>query len=310
MGSPISLLPVKDFTSCDHYSGLQTLSAINNTPISIHGTKHLQVQLPTGVIHSYPWTFKVANVEMAILGCDFLAFHGLQLDFTEMLLVDPHVIGLHNECVIQGSRLNKAKERFPPQPSINEVDNLSITRNINLLPAVKTATTDIGVGSVGQANTNIQYGITSQQINTCEQGDVTCKQDVRVCEQAHTELPVASDSSVITTACNPASDVRVEAKPSLSNFPQPPSNHLLALCNIPQPLQSCTVNATTSAPIDTIVKNDVLWDEIFSAYPGAFEPTPNLQPVCCNIEHHVITSGLPVVSRVCRLSPERLAFVK
>ena len=48
-GSPISLLPVKDFASCDHYSGLQTLSAINNTPISIHGTKHLQVQLPTGV---------------------------------------------------------------------------------------------------------------------------------------------------------------------------------------------------------------------------------------------------------------------
>ena len=83
---------------------------------------------------------------MAILGCDFLEFHGLQLDFTVMLLVDPHVIGSHNEHVIQGTWLNKAEERFPPQPSINEVDNLSITRDINVLPTEKTATTVIGVG--------------------------------------------------------------------------------------------------------------------------------------------------------------------
>ena len=127
--------------------------------------------------------------------------------------MDPHVIGSHDERVIQGSRLNNAEERFPPQPSINEVENLSITRDINVLPAEKTATTDIGVGSIGQASTNNQYSITRQQINTCEQGDVTCKQDVRACEQAHTELPVALDSPVIATACNPASDVRVETKP-------------------------------------------------------------------------------------------------
>ena len=247
---------------------------------------------------------------MAILGCDFLAFHGLQLDFTEMLLVDPHVIGSHDERVIQGSRLNNAEERFPPQPSINEVHILSLTRDTNVLPAEKTATTDIGVGSIGQAGANNQYGITRQHINTCEQGDVTCTQDVWACEQAITELPIASDSPVITTACNPASDVRVEAKPSLSSFPQPPSNHLPALCDMPQPLQSCTVHATTSAPIDPIVKNNVLRNEIFSTYPGAFEPTLTPQPVRCNIEHHVITSGPPVVSRVRRLSPERLAFVK
>ena len=70
------------------------------------------------------------------------------------------------------------------------------------------------------------------------------------------------------------------------------------------------MNATTSAPIDPIVKNDVLPDEIFSTYPGAFEPTLTPQPVRCKIEHHIITSGPPVVSRVRRLSPERLAFVK
>ena len=79
---------------------------------------------------------------------------------------------------------------------------------------------------------------------------------------------------------------------------------------MPQPLQSCTVNATMSASIDPIVKNDVLRDEVFSTYPGAFEPTLTPQPVRCNIEHHVITSGPPVVSRVRRLSPQRLAFVK
>ena len=129
-GSSISLLLVKNFASCGHYSGLQTLSAINNP---LHSTKHLHVQLPTGAIISYPRTFKVANVEMAILGCDFLAFHDLQLDFTEMLLVDPHVIGSHDEHVIQESQLDKAKGRSPPQPFINEVDSLSITCDINVL---------------------------------------------------------------------------------------------------------------------------------------------------------------------------------
>ena len=97
---------------------------------------------------------------MAILGCDFLAFHGLQLDFTEMLLLHPHVIRSHDEHVIQARQLNKAEKRFPSQLSINVVDNLSITHNINVLPAEKTAITDIGVGNIGQANTNNQYGIT------------------------------------------------------------------------------------------------------------------------------------------------------
>ena len=183
---------------------MQTLSAINNTHISIHGTKDLHVQLPTGVIYSYPWTFKVANVELAILGCDFLAFHGVQLNFAEMLLVDPHVISSHDEHVVQGSRLDKAEGRSPPQPSINGVDSLSITRDINVLPAEKNETTDIGVGDIGQANTNNQYGMTRQQINTCEQGDITCIQDVRACERTHTEQPAASDSQVVATACNPA----------------------------------------------------------------------------------------------------------
>ena len=79
---------------------------------------------------------------------------------------------------------------------------------------------------------------------------------------------------------------------------------------MPQPLQSCTVNATTSTPIDPIVENDVLRDEILSKYSVAFESTSTPQPVRCSIEHHVITSGPPVVSRVRRLSHERLAFIK
>ena len=100
---------------------------------------------------------------MAILGCDFLAFHGLQLDFTEMLLVDFHVIGSHDQHVIQGSRLDKSEGQSSPQSSTNEVDNLSIIRDINVPLAEKTATSDIGVGGIGQANTNNQYGITRQQ---------------------------------------------------------------------------------------------------------------------------------------------------
>ena len=247
---------------------------------------------------------------MAILGCNFLAFHGLQLDFTEMLLADLHVIGSHDEHVVQGSQLHKAKGRCPPQSSINEVDSLLITHDINVLPAEKTATTNIGVGGIGQANANNQYGVIHHQVTTCKQGNITCKQDVRACEQTHPELPVASDSQVITAACNSTSKVRVETKPPFSSFLQPFSNQLPALCNVPQPLQNCTVNVTTSTLTDPPVENDVLQDEILSTYPGAFKPTSTSQPVCCNIEHHVITSGPPVVSPVCPLSPERLAFVK
>ena len=128
-------------------------------------------------------------------------------------------------------------------------------------PAEKTTTTNVGVGGIGQANTNNQYGITRQQANTCEQGDVTCKQDVRVYEQTHTELPVLPDSQVITAASNPASDVRVKTNSSLSTFTQHPSNQLQATCDVPQPLQSCTVNATMSTTTNPIVENDVLRDK-------------------------------------------------
>ena len=213
-----------------------------------------------------------------------------------MLLVYPHVIDSHNEYAIQGSWLNKAKGQSPPQPSINKVESLSITRDINMFPAKKTATINIGVGDIGQANTSNPYGITCQQVNTCE--------------QTHTELPVTLDSQVITATSNPVSDIRVETKPSLSSFPQSPSNQLSALCYVLQPLQSCTVNATTSTPIDPIIENDVLQNEILSACPGAFKPTYTPQPVGCDIEHHVITSGPLFVSRVRHLSLERLTFVK
>ena len=46
------------------------------------------MQLQAGDFHTCPWTFTVANVEMAILSCGFHAFHGLQVDFTDMLLVE------------------------------------------------------------------------------------------------------------------------------------------------------------------------------------------------------------------------------
>ena len=42
----------------------------------------------------------MTKVEMAILGCDLLAFCGQQLDFTDMLLVDPQVIVSHHEHVV------------------------------------------------------------------------------------------------------------------------------------------------------------------------------------------------------------------
>ena len=57
----------------------------------------------------------MTKVEMAILGCDLLAFCGQQLDLTDMLLVHPQVIGSHHEHVVHRSRFDKAEERSQRQ---------------------------------------------------------------------------------------------------------------------------------------------------------------------------------------------------
>ena len=59
---------------------------------------------------------------MTILSCDFLTFHGLQLDFKDILLVELHVIGWHHEHVVHGSRFDETERRPQPQHSGDEVD--------------------------------------------------------------------------------------------------------------------------------------------------------------------------------------------
>ena len=49
---------------------------------------------------------------------------------------------------------------------------------------------------------------------------------------------------------------------------------------------------------------------MISDYADVFSSTINTNKVKHNVEHHIVTHGPPVKSRVRRLSPEKLAFVK
>ena len=40
-------------------------------------------------LKSFPWTFKVADVRFAVLGCNFLTYYGLRVDLKNKCIIDP-----------------------------------------------------------------------------------------------------------------------------------------------------------------------------------------------------------------------------
>ena len=87
-GAAVSLIPRSQFSKFKKYRGPQNLIAANQTPIHIFGTKKLN--LDVGSRYTLPWFFKVANVDVPILGIDFLRYHGLMIDVVSNRLILPN----------------------------------------------------------------------------------------------------------------------------------------------------------------------------------------------------------------------------
>ena len=66
-----------------------TLTAANETSIPTYGTTTRTIQL-NGC--AYEWKFTLAQTSVPLLGADFLAHHGLMVDFKHGRLVDPEAI--------------------------------------------------------------------------------------------------------------------------------------------------------------------------------------------------------------------------
>ena len=84
-GSEVSVIPP---TATDRRRSLdpRTLIAVNNTPINTYGQRSLTLNL--GLRRALPRIFLIAEVQIPILGADFLSHYGLTVDMRRATLVD------------------------------------------------------------------------------------------------------------------------------------------------------------------------------------------------------------------------------
>lgn len=85
-GANVSLIPVtykqKHSGKCLDYK----LFAANNSEIKTYGTRTLNINLR--LRRQFRWTFIITDVNQAILGADFLEFHGLIVNLKAKKLID------------------------------------------------------------------------------------------------------------------------------------------------------------------------------------------------------------------------------
>ncbi|XP_064479076.1 uncharacterized protein LOC135392289 [Ornithodoros turicata] len=72
----ISILPASKANKCNF--PIYHLTAVNNTSIPVYGDQSVTLNL--GLRHSFPWIFKIAAVDQAIIGADFLQHFGVLYD--------------------------------------------------------------------------------------------------------------------------------------------------------------------------------------------------------------------------------------
>lgn len=83
-GADVSLIPpVVKPTKCNFE---QNIFAANGTHIKTFGTKRLTLNL--GLRRSFTWNFIIADVQMSILGADFLKNYNLLIDMKKNRLID------------------------------------------------------------------------------------------------------------------------------------------------------------------------------------------------------------------------------
>lgn len=87
-GATISAVPVLRHkrTTNDSTQKAPTIYAVNGTPIRTFGTTTITLSL--GLRRQFTWEFVIADIDTAIIGCDFLAEHDLHIDLKNAQLID------------------------------------------------------------------------------------------------------------------------------------------------------------------------------------------------------------------------------
>ena len=84
-GAEVSVIPPTPAEQKHKQDGLG-LQAVNGSSISTFGTRSLTLDL--GLRHTFRWVFVIADIQMPILGADFLREYGLLVNMQHARLMD------------------------------------------------------------------------------------------------------------------------------------------------------------------------------------------------------------------------------
>ncbi|XP_064470083.1 uncharacterized protein LOC135384829 [Ornithodoros turicata] len=103
------------------------LTAVNNTSIPVYGEQSLTLNL--GLRRSFPWIFKIAAVDQAIIGADFLQHFGLLVDVRRKVLLDSNtglrIAGMGSTPRISLPAISLSSLQYPFAAVISEFPSLS-----------------------------------------------------------------------------------------------------------------------------------------------------------------------------------------
>lgn len=104
-GADLSVLPRNRFT--DFHKNLDIiLTAANGSIIHTYGKKMLKVDL--NLRRLFPFVFNIADIEIPIIGADFLSHFGLLVDLQNKRLID-NKTSLSTNCSLQNCSLSSIK---------------------------------------------------------------------------------------------------------------------------------------------------------------------------------------------------------
>ena len=85
-GACLSILPVSSYPNMRNNLSTNKLYAANGTVIQTYGQKTLDISL--NLRRKFRWTFIIADVQQAIIGCDFLSKYKLVVDIAQNSISD------------------------------------------------------------------------------------------------------------------------------------------------------------------------------------------------------------------------------
>ena len=350
-GSSVSLLPI--VPNLQNYDGPQDLLAVNQTRLTVHGLKTLNVHL--GLAQSYSWTFKVAEVPFGIIGCDFLSFYGLQVDMQNKRLVEPEqvnpnpttdnfapcrtaepVVSEVPQSIQKQQPIPIQEKQSPPiEETPPEFENPPPPKS-NSLPSSMKYPHPPSLPKKSQRNPLRRYLNLSQtkKFPSKRFANESCSND----EPLHDAKPQTNKQITSSNAQNETqTDIEHSNSKSISQEPQAIVKQINSFRESGTP--NCSnedkiMQQANSEIIDkrnpdakithsssksllneqnsdtTFLDKFALTKSLISEYKEVFKSSINTTKIKHGVSHHIVTTGPPVKSRVRRLSPERLQFVK